>query len=139
MLTHTSTESITLSVGPFIDTLLQSFKDVITAPEATPKLGMYSAHDTCLIPLLIALGVFDGKWPPFSAAICMELWTTADHHRYVRVSYNGQYVVIAGQKTSWCPYDEFEALLRQYVPSDYKAMCVARESHQSDHIVTKTV
>lgn len=55
------------------------------------KLFLYSAHDTTLIPCLMALGVFDMEWPPYAADITLEL----HQHRQtkeacVKVSYLGQ-------------------------------------------------
>lgn len=55
------------------------------------KLFLYSAHDTTLIPCLMALGVFDMAWPPYAADITLEL----HQHRQtkeasVKVSYMGQ-------------------------------------------------
>lgn len=35
---------------------------------------MYSAHDTTLLPLLVALGMYDGRWPPFASYIAFELY-----------------------------------------------------------------
>jgi hypothetical protein len=40
--------------------------------------------------------VFDGKWPPFSAYVALELWKSIDSpNHYVRVVYNGQPLVCA--------------------------------------------
>lgn len=55
------------------------------------KLYLYSAHDTTLIPCLLALGIFDMEWPPYAADITLEL----HQHRqtkeaFVKVSYLGQ-------------------------------------------------
>lgn len=52
---------------------------------------LYSAHDTTLIPCLMALGIFDMKWPPYAADITLEL----HQHRqtkeaFVKVSYIGE-------------------------------------------------
>lgn len=52
---------------------------------------MYSAHDTTLMPCLMALGIFDMKWPPYAADLTLELY----QHRqtseaFVKVSYVGQ-------------------------------------------------
>ena len=42
---------------------------------------LFSAHDTTVVPLLLALRVFDDKWPDFAADVAFELyrdkvWTT---------------------------------------------------------------
>lgn len=55
------------------------------------KLFLYASHDSTLIPLLLALGTFDHKWPPYAADVTLELY----QHRpskewFVRVSYRGE-------------------------------------------------
>ena len=55
------------------------------------KLFLYSVHDTTLMPCLMALGIFDMKWPPYAADITLELLehrTTKE--AFVKVAYLGQ-------------------------------------------------
>lgn len=55
------------------------------------KLFLYSVHDTTLMPCLMALGVFDMKWPPYAADITLELYQHRQtNQHYVKVSYIGQ-------------------------------------------------
>jgi len=35
---------------------------------------LYSVHDTSVAALLIALGIFDDKWPGFAADLTFELY-----------------------------------------------------------------
>lgn len=52
---------------------------------------MYSAHDTTLIPCLMALGIFDMRWPPYAADITLELHQHQQtNEAFVKVSYIGQ-------------------------------------------------
>jgi len=46
--------------------------DVQAAPPAA--LSLFSGHDTTVLPLLTALGLWDRAWPPFCAALSFELW-----------------------------------------------------------------
>ncbi len=40
----------------------------------TPLFLLYSGHDDGpIIPVLAALGVFDGSWPPYASMISLEL------------------------------------------------------------------
>ncbi|KAL7754084.1 hypothetical protein RI367_000064 [Sorochytrium milnesiophthora] len=39
-----------------------------------PKFAAYSAHDTTVMPILLALNVWDGRWPPFGSHITLELF-----------------------------------------------------------------
>ena len=38
---------------------------------------LYSAHDTTLMALLEAIGVYDYKWPPYASDVKIELYKTA--------------------------------------------------------------
>ena len=44
-----------------------------------------------MLPLLTALNIWDGGWPPFCSAVCFELWSDAEGRGrpdMVRVLYN---------------------------------------------------
>ena len=43
-------------------------------PNSNYKMMLYSVHDTTVAPLLLALGVFDNKWPDFAADLAFELY-----------------------------------------------------------------
>lgn len=52
---------------------------------------MYSAHDTTLIPCLLALGIFDMRWPPYAADLTLELHQNRKtNEAFVKVSYVGE-------------------------------------------------
>lgn len=67
------------------------FCQYLIPPFSNRKLFLYSAHDTTLIPCLMALGIYDMKWPPYASDITLELH---EHKRtkepFVKVSYMGQ-------------------------------------------------
>ncbi|KAG9348785.1 hypothetical protein JZ751_029102 [Albula glossodonta] len=90
------------------------------------KLFLYSVHDTTLMPCLMALGIFDMKWPPYAAEITLEL----HQHRttkeaFVKVSYIGQDKLIPGCSGVYCPLKEFKEALSAYsLTSDhYRSLC----------------
>ena len=65
----------------------------------TPRISLFSGHDTTLAPLLIALGVWDQKWIPYASMIIIETHLIVDPelHKEVfpsghafRLLYNGQ-------------------------------------------------
>lgn len=65
---------------------------------------LYSAHDTTLIPCLMALGLFDMKWPPYAADITLELYQHQQTSKpFVKVSYAGQ---VSGKNVSSSYFDE---------------------------------
>ena len=60
-----------LGMHPFLSELLRNFKDDVGSKER--HLRLYAGHDTVVAPLLAALGIFDGKWPPLASRIVFEL------------------------------------------------------------------
>lgn len=71
------------------DNSVWSCSDICTL--STRKLFLYSAHDTTLMPCLMALGIFDMKWPPYAADLTLELYQHRQtNEAFVKVSYVGQ-------------------------------------------------
>eukprot|EP00698_Gefionella_okellyi_P008430 TRINITY_DN2094_c0_g1_i1.p1 TRINITY_DN2094_c0_g1~~TRINITY_DN2094_c0_g1_i1.p1 ORF type:complete len:355 (+),score=54.92 TRINITY_DN2094_c0_g1_i1:105-1169(+) len=62
--------STTFSMGSFWTTLLNNLQH----PEQTVKLFLFSGHDTSVGPLLSALQLYNGTWPPYASNIVLELW-----------------------------------------------------------------
>jgi hypothetical protein len=54
-----------------------------------PKLMLFSAHDTTLLPLLSALGQHQTAWPAFTSHLAFELWQHKGQF-YVRVLHDGE-------------------------------------------------
>ncbi|XP_053561867.1 lysophosphatidic acid phosphatase type 6 isoform X2 [Bombina bombina] len=81
-----------LSVGPFLHTLQRNMLEVINSPDTLPrKLFLYAAHDVTLIPLLMAWGIFDNKWPPYASDLTLELYQHQPSKEwFARLNYNGE-------------------------------------------------
>ena len=87
-------EGLQMAVGPFLHILesnLLKAADPATPSGKTRKLYLYAAHDVTLMPLLMVLGIFDHKWPPFAVDLTMELY----QHRkskewFVQLYYHGE-------------------------------------------------
>lgn len=55
------------------------------------KLILYASHDITLTALLVALGTFDHKWPPYAADMILELYQHQQSEEwFVRLSYCGE-------------------------------------------------
>uniref|UniRef100_A0A673KK06 Lysophosphatidic acid phosphatase type 6-like n=1 Tax=Sinocyclocheilus rhinocerous TaxID=307959 RepID=A0A673KK06_9TELE len=96
------------------------------------KLFLYSVHDTTLMPCLMALGVFDMKWPPYAADITLELYQHRQtNQHYVKVSYIGQDQKIPGCSDVYCPLHEFKEALAVYALPDerYHTLCDSIDDH----------
>jgi Histidine phosphatase superfamily (branch 2) len=63
----------TFSIGSFIGDMWQKLLDMVNN-EKTQKWVMWSGHDSTLVPVLRAMGIFDGHWPPYASHLMWELW-----------------------------------------------------------------
>ena len=111
----------------------------------TERFILYSGHDHTVSPLVTALGVHDGKWPPFASRVVFELYSLSDSssEHFIRVLYNGADVTARtlfcrNKKLNMglCPLDYFtqfalEDNLKTYGSSDYKRVCKRKTSNTS--------
>ncbi|XP_043431965.1 lysophosphatidic acid phosphatase type 6 [Prionailurus bengalensis] len=122
-------ESLQMAVGPFLHILesnLRKVTDPATAPGKTRKLYLYAAHDVTLMPLLIILGIFDHKWPPFAVDLTMELYQHRESKEwFVQLYYRGEEQVPKGCPDQLCPLDKFLNTLSAYTlsPEKYHTLC----------------
>ncbi|CAH1251439.1 ACP6 [Branchiostoma lanceolatum] len=99
--------ALRLSTGPVIDLLTQNMLRAQNT-ENSHKLHLYSGHDTTLIPLLKALGVFDDRWPPYAAHVTVELYQDAKKNNFVKVLYLEEEKQVQGCSAVLCPFEEFK-------------------------------
>jgi len=86
-----------LSMAPLLaDVLGNSLKPSLaskTKKEVTDNggkvLSVYSGHDTTVMPVLAALGVWDGAWAPYASMIVVETYYVDADERAFRLVYNG--------------------------------------------------
>ncbi|XP_068560980.1 lysophosphatidic acid phosphatase type 6 [Cebidichthys violaceus] len=129
---NSSMENFQLCVGPLLHSFLTNIEKKLegTLSEPDRKLFLYSAHDTTLIPCLMALGIFDMRWPQFAADITMELHQHQETKKpFVKVSYVGQDQLIPGCSGVYCPLEEFKKVLSAYSLSSeaYHSLCNSTE------------
>ncbi|XP_054471466.1 lysophosphatidic acid phosphatase type 6 isoform X2 [Anoplopoma fimbria] len=125
-------ENLQLCVGPLLHSFLTNIEEKLegTVSEPDRKLFLYSAHDTTLIPCLMALGIYDMRWPPFAADITMELHQHRETNKsFVKVSYIGQDQLIPGCSGVYCPLEEFKQALSAYSLNSegYQSLCNSTE------------
>ncbi|EAW50931.1 acid phosphatase 6, lysophosphatidic [Homo sapiens] len=122
-------ESLQMAVGPFLHILesnLLKAMDSATAPDKIRKLYLYAAHDVTFIPLLMTLGIFDHKWPPFAVDLTMELYQHLESKEwFVQLYYHGKEQVPRGCPDGLCPLDMFLNAMSVYTlsPEKYHALC----------------
>ncbi|KAK2084144.1 Lysophosphatidic acid phosphatase type 6 [Saguinus oedipus] len=129
-----------MAVGPFLHILesnLLRAVDPTTAPDkirylaqqlcsSFVKLYLYAAHDVTLIPLLMTLGIFDHKWPPFAVDLTMELYQHLESKEwFVQLYYHGKEQVPRGCPDGLCPLDMFLNTMSVYTlsPEKYHVLC----------------
>ncbi|XP_042282251.1 lysophosphatidic acid phosphatase type 6 isoform X3 [Thunnus maccoyii] len=121
-------ENLQLCVGPLLHMLLFNIEEKLqgTSSEPNRKLFLYSAHDTTLIPCLMALGIFDMRWPPYAADVTLELHQHRQtNEAFIKVSYLGQDHLLPGCSGVYCPLQEFKQALSAYSLSSelYQSLC----------------
>uniref|UniRef100_A0A1A8F6Y2 Acid phosphatase 6, lysophosphatidic n=1 Tax=Nothobranchius korthausae TaxID=1143690 RepID=A0A1A8F6Y2_9TELE len=121
-------ENLQLCVGPLLHQLLDNMEKKLqgSSSASTRKLFLYSVHDTTLIPCLMALGLFDMRWPPYAADLTLELHQNRQTSEpFVKVTYLGQDQLIPGCSGVYCPLQEFKQALSGYtLTSDpYRSLC----------------
>ncbi|XP_034357346.1 lysophosphatidic acid phosphatase type 6 isoform X1 [Arvicanthis niloticus] len=122
-------ESIQMAVGPFLHILegnLLKAVDPTTSPSKTRKMYLYATHDVTLLPMLLALGIFDQKWPPFAVDLTMELYQHQESKEwFVQLYYNGKEQVPRGCPDKLCPLDKFLNTMSVYSvsPEKYQTLC----------------
>ncbi|KAM6287529.1 lysophosphatidic acid phosphatase type 6 isoform 1-T1 [Spheniscus humboldti] len=131
-----SREVLQMSVGLLFYTLQKNITEAVdpsSPAEKARKLILYASHDITLIPLLVALGTFDGKWPPYAADVTLELYQHRQSKEwFVRLSYHGEEQVVKGCRAGLCPLEEFLEVLSQYSvsPEEYNNLCSQVEENQ---------
>ncbi|KAG2456972.1 PPA6 phosphatase, partial [Polypterus senegalus] len=86
--------SLQLCVGQLLSILIGNIENKLKDQDSLEnlrKLHLYSVHDTTLMPFLMALDIFDMKWPPYSADAILELYEhRSSKEAFVKVSYLGK-------------------------------------------------
>lgn len=122
-------EGLQMAVGPFLHILesnLLKAVDPATPPSKTRKLYLYAAHDVTLMPLLMTLGIFDHKWPPFAVDLTVELYQHRESKEwFVQLYYRGKEQVPKGCSGRLCPLDQFLNTISVYTlnPEKYHMLC----------------
>ena len=51
---------------------------------------IYSCHDSTVTAILLALGCYDDKWPPYAAEVAFELYEDGVGKHWVKLRYCGK-------------------------------------------------
>lgn len=90
------------------------------------KLALWSAHDTTVMPVLAALGAWDGVWAPYASLITLELWKNAQNSFVVRLLYQAQPLKIPGcSGGEFCSWSDFQTILTPLLLTNRPVDCSA--------------
>jgi hypothetical protein len=70
-------EGAALAGGRLLRELAEESHDAIVASTnggESPKLSVFSGHDSSILALLAVLGAFPGEWPPVASTVLVETW-----------------------------------------------------------------
>ncbi|KAJ3331668.1 hypothetical protein HDU76_002513 [Blyttiomyces sp. JEL0837] len=136
-----------LAIGRFLGDLKDFMGEAVKAKKDYHHLGIFSAHDTTVGPVLGALNVFKDDvraWPPFGLMLTLELFEDkekkyylrgSDH--YVRLRNNGVPVAIPAcskKGTNYlgdptlCTFDAFVSSFKTLIPKDFHKECISKKS-----------
>uniref|UniRef100_A0A3Q2LHJ5 acid phosphatase n=1 Tax=Equus caballus TaxID=9796 RepID=A0A3Q2LHJ5_HORSE len=135
---HKQEEKSRLQGGVLVGEILNHMKSA-TQPSNHRKLVMYSAHDTTVSGLQMALNVYNGILPPYAACHLMELYSEAGEY-FVEMYYRNEtqhepHALTLPGCTPSCPLTKFAELVAPVIPQDWSTECMTTSNHQ----VLKTI
>uniref|UniRef100_A0A7N5K906 acid phosphatase n=1 Tax=Ailuropoda melanoleuca TaxID=9646 RepID=A0A7N5K906_AILME len=130
---HKQKEKSRLQGGVLVSEILNHMKSA-TQPSNHRKLVMYSAHDTTVSGLQMALDVYNGILPPYASCHIMELYLEKGEY-FVEMYYRNEtqhepYPLTLPGCTPSCPLTEFAELVAPVIPQDWSAECTTTSNDQ---------
>nr|XP_018912827.1 PREDICTED: prostatic acid phosphatase-like [Bemisia tabaci] len=129
MLPSLSQEMRRLKAGPLIGQITKHLEKK-SRGKLTPdrKLWIYSAHDTTVAAVLMALNLYNSAPPPYTAAIIFELRKNSANEHFVSLYYRNTtdqppYELVLPGCLFYCPLDQFILLTKPVVPDDWQSEC----------------
>uniref|UniRef100_A0A8C9KKC5 Lysosomal acid phosphatase n=1 Tax=Panthera tigris altaica TaxID=74533 RepID=A0A8C9KKC5_PANTA len=118
---------------------------LMAASSQLPKLLVYSAHDTTLVALQMALDVYNGEQAPYASCHIFELYQEDNGNFSVEMYFRNE-----SNKAPWplilpgcphrCPLQDFLHLTEPVVPKDWQQECqLASEPADTEVIVALAV
>uniref|UniRef100_A0A9L0IM01 acid phosphatase n=1 Tax=Equus asinus TaxID=9793 RepID=A0A9L0IM01_EQUAS len=136
---HKQEEKSRLQGGVLVGEILNHMKSA-TQPSNHRKLVMYSAHDTTVSGLQMALDVYNGILPPYAACHLMELYSEAGEY-FVEMYYRNEtqhepHALTLPGCTPSCPLTKFAELVAPVIPQDWSTECMTTSNHQGTEDIT---
>ncbi|XP_016050023.1 prostatic acid phosphatase isoform X2 [Erinaceus europaeus] len=130
---HKQKEKSRLQGGVLVKEIVHHMKGSMHSSNRR-KLIMYSAHDTTVSGLQMALDVYNGILPPYASCHLMELYLDNGEY-FVEMYYRNEtkhepYPLTLPGCTHSCPLEKFVDLVTPITPEDWSAECMATNDHQ---------
>jgi len=125
-------EYMPLGIGLFIQEIRNNIIDLIYEGETDPRYFIYSAHDTSVAFVAIALGIFSGEaWPPYASNLAIELYSAQNDSFFIRVLYQQEPMQVPGCENVYCTLNEFLTILHARIPTNWDAECQVESSRKT--------
>ncbi|XP_032189029.1 prostatic acid phosphatase isoform X1 [Mustela erminea] len=135
---HKQKEKSRLQGGVLVSEILKNMNSA-TQPSNHRKLVMYSAHDTTVSGLQMALDVYNGILPPYASCHIMELYLEKGEY-FVEMYYRNEtqhepYPLTLPGCIPSCPLTEFTKLVAPVIPQDWSTECMTTSKDQVLRVV----
>ncbi|NXC25155.1 PPAP phosphatase, partial [Campylorhamphus procurvoides] len=126
-------EKSRLQGGVLVNIILNSIKQAANSSKPR-KMEVYSAHDTTVGALQMALNIFNGKLPPYAACQFFELYREGNFSmllirrysiemRYRNDTSKDPYLLTLPGCTSSCPLEKFAELVSPVITENWSKEC----------------
>ncbi|XP_052651114.1 prostatic acid phosphatase-like isoform X3 [Harpia harpyja] len=120
-------EKSRLQGGVLVNIILNSIKQAANSSKQR-KMEVYSAHDTTVGALQIALNIFNGKLPPYAACQFFELYQESSGRYSIEMHYRNDsskdpYLLTLPGCTSSCPLEKFAELVSPVITENWSKEC----------------
>ncbi|XP_069667802.1 prostatic acid phosphatase isoform X2 [Haliaeetus albicilla] len=120
-------EKSRLQGGVLVNVILNSIKQAANSSKQR-RMEVYSAHDTTVGALQIALNIFNGKLPPYAACQFFELYQESSGRYSIEMHYRNDsskdpYLLTLPGCTSSCPLEKFAELVSPVITENWSKEC----------------
>ncbi|XP_069596985.1 testicular acid phosphatase homolog isoform X2 [Ranitomeya imitator] len=133
MALHKPTEKARLTGGILVDAVLRNFTEAVKKSSLL-KMVMYSAHDSTILALQGALGIYSGIHPPYASCHIFEFYKETDGYSvgmfYRNETSEEPYELALPGCSSPCPLELFSQILAPILPQDWWKECQIQDRQQ---------
>lgn len=127
-----------LKAGPFLAKMINEWqhKTVNDLKPSERKINLYCGHDSTIVNILAAIGVWEQQLPIYGIMTIFELLQDTATHEYGVQMYlrknakSGAIpLIVPGCDSHFCPLDKFVELTKNVVPVNFSAACIPKNKN----------